>query len=665
MPEQSQPPQDSQRTPPPHLGARGKKHLWFPIALMVLVAIVLARSFWREEAPSISYTRFKKELSADNVARLEAEGEELRGEFREPIEVPRQATGEKGQEKGETRAIERFTTTMPPFGDEKLTEEVMAKDVELVSKGSGDNSFWLLFVNLLPFLLLIGLLVLMARRARGQAGGLMSIGRSRAKRFEKERAEVSFDDVAGAEEAKQELKEIIEFLRNPERFSRVGGRIPKGVLLVGPPGTGKTLLARAVAGEADVPFFSITGSDFMEMFVGVGASRVRDLFATAKRNTPCIIFLDELDSVGRHRGAGLGGGHDEREQTLNQLLSAMDGFEPTDNLVVIAATNRPDILDPALLRPGRFDRRVVVNLPTVQERTAILKVHTQEVPLADDVDLEGIARSMPGKSGADLRNLVNEAALLAAREGREEVGQEEFHVARDKILMGQPRGGLTLTGAEKRAVAIHEAGHAIVALLSPEADPVEKVSIIPRGRALGATQQLPEERYNLPAEYLHARLRVMLAGRAAEQTALDTMTTGAADDLAEATRLARRMVGQWGMSEKLKHMAFKETESEVFLGEQISRRRQYSEETAREIDLEVKDLIDRRYQEAVSLLKENRQRLEALADALEEKETIEGDELRRIAGTEAHRSGDDRDESEQLEDAETENNESQMQGEAE
>jgi cell division protease FtsH len=463
--------------------------------------------------------------------------------------------------------------------------------------------------------------------------------------------------VAGLKEAKQELQEIISFLKEPGRFAELGGKVPKGVLLVGPPGTGKTLLARAVSGEADVPFFSITGSDFMEMFVGVGAARVRDLFSKAKKNSPCIIFLDELDSIGRHRGAGLGGGHDEREQTLNQLLSAMDGFEPYDNVVVLAATNRPDILDPALLRPGRFDRRVTVPLPSLNERIDILKVHTREVPLADDVDVEDLARSMPGRSGADLQNLVNEAALLAARHEKDAVGMDEFRTARDKILMGQLRGGIVLKDKEKHAVAIHEAGHAVTALLSPEADPVEKISILPRGRSLGATQQLPEERHNLTVEYLRGRIKVMLGGRASEQVFLNTQTTGAADDLSQATKLARRMVGQWGMSDKLRHLAFQETETEVFLGEQLSRRREYSEQTAREIDLEVKDLMDELYDEVETLLQDHRDRVERLAKALEDEETIEGDRLKELLGEPPEEEQAEADDSEGGESADAEESE--------
>ncbi len=600
----------------------------WPLLLALVVAWIFLLQGFGTEYPSISYSKFKSELKSGNIKRVEAKGETITGEFKKPIEiqVPAGLTGEETKK----QKIERFETTTPPFGDEKLTDQLISQDIEFVSKGSAEGGFWIVLANLLPFLLLIGIGILIMRRATQQAGGMMSIGRSKAKKFEKEHTSVTFEDVAGLKEAKEGLKEIISFLREPDRYTRLGCRVPKGVLLVGPPGSGKTLLARSVAGEAECPFYSITGSDFMEMFVGVGASRVRDLFKTAKQNTPCIIFLDELDSVGRHRGAGLGGGHDEREQTLNQLLSEIDGFEPTDNLVVMAATNRPDILDPALLRPGRFDRRVTVDLPSVHERAEILKVHARKVPLKDDVDLEEIARSMPGRSGADLSNLVNEAALMAAKEGKEKVGKEDFSRARDQILMGQQRSGIVLRGREKHAIAVHEAGHALVAHLEPEADPVEKVSIIPRGRGLGATQQLPEERYNFTADYLRARLKVMLSGRASESAVLGSISTGAADDLSQATRLARRMVSQWGMSEKFHHVAFQDGDTDVFLGEQIAQQREYSEETAREIDLEVKDLIDECYKGALNILQENQDRLKHIAEVLEEEETLEGEQLKNL-----------------------------------
>ena len=604
-----------------------QRWLSWPVLLLLLMIAVF---FWQpgKRHIQIEYSRFRSELEKGNVTELVARGETLTGKFDAAIPV---GQGE------ESRDVTRFKTTLPPWGDRGLTDLIVSKNVTLVSEGKGDNTFWIVLINLLPLLLLVGIGYLLFRRASragGGGGGIMSIGKSKAKQFTKERTSATFDDVAGVEQAKRELQEIISFLREPERYTRLGCRVPKGILLVGAPGTGKTLLARAVAGEAEVPFFSITGSDFMEMFVGVGASRVRDLFAKAKATAPCIIFVDELDSIGRHRGAGLGGGHDEREQTLNQLLSEIDGFEPYDNVVVIGATNRPDILDPALLRTGRFDRRVVVDLPTFPERLAILKVHTRRVPLADNVDLEDIARAMPGRSGADLNNLVNEAALLAARKEKDTVGNEEFSEARDKVLMGQLRGGVKLGTSEKHVIAVHEGGHARVAHLSAEADPVDKVTIIPRGRALGATQQLPEERFNLTEAYLRARLKVMFGGRASEEILIGTISTGAADDLKQATRLARRMVSEWGMSDEFRHLAFGDGDSEVFLGEQIAQRKDYSDDTEREIDLSVKALIDSCYQEAHKLLKENRKRLEDLVDQLEEKEVLEGDALANILGSE-------------------------------
>jgi len=615
-------PANQRETDDPGRAGGGGGIIWPWVLLLIAVAVFM----WPrrdQDRPEIAYSLFKSQLQDGNIARLEAEGDLLRGQFRQAVELP-------SPDQDQRQAQMQFQTRLPPFGDPELTAEIIAQDVEFISSGRDNFTMWLVLLNVLPLMLLLGLGVMMVRGASRQNGGLMNVGRSQAKRFVKQHTSTTFEDVAGAAETKQGLKEIISFLKNPQPFLKLGCRVPKGVLLVGPPGTGKTLLARAVAGEADVPFFSITGSDFMEMFVGVGASRVRDLFRKAKQNAPCIIFLDELDSVGRHRGAGVGGGHDEREQTLNQLLSEIDGFEPNDNLVVIAATNRPDILDPALLRPGRFDRQFVVDLPTLSERLQILMVHTRAVPLGEDVNLEEIARSMPGHSGADLGNLVNEAALLAARKHKNMVNQAEFHDARDRLLMGQLRGSVVLSGREKQAVAVHEAGHAISAHLAPDADPVEKVSIIPRGRALGITQQLPEERFTMTAEYLHSRLIVLLGGRASEEVLLGSISTGAADDLAQATRLARRMVAQWGMSDKFRHLAFRDDDQEVFLGEQLGHGRAYSDQTAREIDLEVKEMVDNCYDQAHRLLSRYRQRLQTMARVLEEEESLEGERLRQL-----------------------------------
>jgi cell division protease FtsH len=466
-----------------------------------------------------------------------------------------------------------------------------------------------------------------------QMGGnkAMSFGKAKAKLVSEKSVKITFADVAGIEEAKNEVQEIIEFLRDPQKFSRLGGRIPKGVLLVGSPGSGKTLLARAIAGEAAVPFFSISGSDFVEMFVGVGASRVRDLFEQAKKSAPCIIFIDEIDAVGRHRGAGLGGGHDEREQTLNQLLVEMDGFEGKEGVIIIAATNRPDVLDPALLRPGRFDRQIVVPVPDVKGRIEILKVHSKNIPLAPDVELEKIARGTPGFSGADLANLINEAALIAARRSKDKVDMADFEFAKDKVLMGVERRSMVLSDEEKRNTAYHEAGHALVAKLTPGTDPIHKVSIIPRGRALGITQQLPlDDRYTYSKDYLLKALNVLLGGRAAEELALSHMTTGAGNDLERATDLARKMVTEWGMSEKLGPLTFGKKEEQIFLGREIARHKDYSEKTAVDIDEEVKRFVIDAYENARKLLRDNKDLLEAVAKTLLERETIDGPDLDKI-----------------------------------
>ncbi|PLX73617.1 MAG: cell division protein FtsH, partial [Desulfuromonas sp.] len=466
-----------------------------------------------------------------------------------------------------------------------------------------------------------------------QSGGgkAMSFGKSRAKLLNDTMARITFNDVAGIDEAKDELEEIVAFLKDPKKFSRLGGRIPKGVLLVGPPGTGKTLLGRAIAGEAGVPFFSISGSDFVEMFVGVGASRVRDLFVQGKKNAPCIIFIDEIDAVGRHRGAGMGGGHDEREQTLNQLLVEMDGFESNEGVILIAATNRPDVLDPALLRPGRFDRQVVVPRPDVRGRTKILQVHARKTPLSEDVDLEVVAKGTPGFSGADLENLINEAALLAARADKKQVEMEDVDAAKDKVLMGAERRSLVITEEEKKVTAYHEAGHALVALFIPGADPVHKVSIIPRGRAMGVTMYLPEEeKYNETKDGLFTKICTLLGGRIAEEITFESITTGASNDLERATALARKMVCEWGMSEKLGPLTFGEKEGEVFLGRDFGHTKNYSEATAIEIDNEIRGIVQDCYNRTTKILKDNRDTLIAVSDALLERENLEGDELKKI-----------------------------------
>jgi len=512
-----------------------------------------------------------------------------------------------------------------------LIKELEAKKVKITVKPEQTSWLTTLFLSFGPILLLVILWILFMRQLQAGGNRAMSFGRSRAKLISEKSVKITFADVAGIEEAKAEVQEIIDFLKAPQKFQKLGGKIPKGVLLVGAPGTGKTLLARAIAGEAGVPFFSISGSDFVEMFVGVGASRVRDLFEQAKRSAPCIIFIDEIDAVGRHRGAGLGGGHDEREQTLNQLLVEMDGFNPNEGIILLAATNRPDVLDPALLRPGRFDRQVIVPQPDVRGRLEIIKVHVKKIPLADDVNLEVLAKGTPGFSGADLANLVNEAALLAARQAKSTVEMRDFENAKDKVMMGVERKSMIIPEREKRNTAYHEAGHALVAKLTPGTDPIHKVSIIPRGMALGVTQQLPiDERYTYPKDYLLNTLSVLLGGRAAEEIALGYMTTGAGNDLERATNLARKMVTEWGMSERLGPLTFGKKEEHIFLGKEIARHKDYSEKTAEEIDAEVKRIVSERYEYSKRLLSESRMLLEELAQALLEKETLDGAEIDAI-----------------------------------
>ncbi len=494
------------------------------------------------------------------------------------------------------------------------------------------NGIWLsILVQGLPVALLVLLFFLFLRQVQGTGGKAMSFGKSKAKLLSENHNKVTFSDVAGIDEAKGELEEIIDFLKDPKKFTRLGGRIPKGVLLMGPPGTGKTLLARAIAGEAGVPFFSISGSDFVEMFVGVGASRVRDLFEQGKKNAPCIVFIDEIDAVGRHRGAGLGGGHDEREQTLNQLLVEMDGFESNDGVILIAATNRPDVLDPALLRPGRFDRRIVVPRPDVQGRLGILNVHTKKTPLGSDVNLDQIARGTPGFSGADLENLVNEAALLAARNNKEKVEIADFEFAKDKVLMGVERRSMIISEKEKKVTAVHEAGHTLVAKMLPESDPVHKVTIIPRGPALGLTQQLPaEDRYNASREFALNRIAIALGGRIAEELTFREKTSGASNDIEQATDLARKMVCEWGMSELLGPLSFGKREEQIFLGREIASHQDYSEETARQIDSEVRRIVTEQYQRARQILSDNLDKLGRLTSALLEYETLDGPEIETV-----------------------------------
>jgi cell division protease FtsH len=513
-----------------------------------------------------------------------------------------------------------------------MVKVLRERNVQIEAKPPDENPWYITFlVTWGPFILFLGLWFFLMRQMQIGGNKALSFGKSRARMLTEERKKITFSDVAGIDEAKEEVAEIIEFLKDPRKFQKLGGRIPKGVLIVGPPGTGKTLLAKAIAGEAGVPFFSISGSDFVEMFVGVGASRVRDLFEQGKKHAPCIIFIDEIDAVGRLRGAGLGGGHDEREQTLNQLLVEMDGFDTTEGVILIAATNRPDVLDPALLRPGRFDRQIVVNRPDLRGRTEILKVHTKKVPVAPDVELEKIARGTPGFSGADLENLVNEAALWAARQNKKVVEFVDFETAKDKVLMGAERKSMVLSDEEKRVTAYHEAGHALMAKLLPGTDPVHKVTIIPRGRALGMTMQLPtDDRHNYSKEFLYNTLAILLGGRVAEELVLNHITTGAGNDIERATDLARKMVCEWGMSERLGPLTFGKKEEEIFLGREIATRRDFSEQVAIEIDHEVKRLVTENYERTKRMLTEHMTTLKALAEALLEKEVLDAPEIDQI-----------------------------------
>ena len=556
----------------------------------------------------INFSQFLTDVDQGKVAEVTITGAEVTGKY-------------------ENKA--QFHTTVPtnyPDMYKTLRDHNVSMIVKDVQSGSWPT--WLL--NLAPLILLAALWFIMIRQMQTGGNKALSFGKSRARLLSMQQKKVTFKDVAGVDEAKEELREIIEFLREAQKFQKLGGRIPKGVLLVGPPGTGKTLLARAVAGEANVPFFSISGSDFVEMFVGVGASRVRDLFEQGKKNAPCIIFIDEIDAVGRHRGAGLGGGHDEREQTLNQLLVEMDGFESNEGVILIAATNRPDVLDPALLRPGRFDRRVVVPLPDVPGREEILRVHTRKIPLADDVDLSILARGTPGFSGAELSNMVNEAALNAARCNRKSVLMYDFELAKDKVLMGAERKSMLLTDEEKKVTAYHEAGHAIVAALMPYADPLHKVTIIPRGMALGVTMQLPEtDKHNYTLDYLETRIAVMMGGRLAEEIFLNQMSTGAGSDIESATDMARKMVCEWGMS-TLGPLTFGKKDEQIFLGREIAQHRDFSEETAKHIDSEVRRFVNSGYENAKKLILENRDTLERIAQALLEREVLDAAELKLI-----------------------------------
>ncbi len=582
--------------------------LWLLLILMVLLLVnVFTKQPPRDQ--EMIFSDFLSAVEKGEINEVTIQGQDIHG---------KRASGES------------FRTFAPVYPE--LITDLREKGVKIDARREDPEPFWyVLLVNWFPMILLIGLWVFFMRQMQVGGGKAMSFGKSRAKLLTENHHKVTFDDVAGIDEAKEELEEIIAFLKDPKKFTKLGGRIPKGVLLVGPPGTGKTLLARGVAGEAGVPFFSISGSDFVEMFVGVGASRVRDLFVQGKKNAPCIIFIDEIDAVGRHRGAGLGGGHDEREQTLNQLLVEMDGFETNEGVIMIAATNRPDVLDPALLRAGRFDRRVVVPRPDVKGREGILKVHTRRVPVGEDVDIDLLARGTPGFAGADLENLVNEAALLAARNNREKVLMIDFEVAKDKVMMGSERRSMIISLEERRNTAYHESGHALVAKLLPGADPVHKVTIIPRGMALGLTQQVPiDDRHTYDRQFLENNLAILFGGRAAEELVLGHTTTGAGNDIEKATELARKMVCEWGMSEKLGPMTFGKKEEQIFLGRDFTQAAEYSESTAIEIDHELRRIIGEGYQRAKKLLKENIEILHRMAEALLERESLDGSDIDTI-----------------------------------
>ena len=617
-PEEGGPPSQEQPTRP----SVNPSAMW----IMLITFLVIALFFFGQspKQSSISYGLFREELERGNIAEANVRGMEIYGKF--------------GSMDRDADLLIHFVTVVPPYvlEDRELDSLLWQKLGEKYSaEQPPSNEAFVMGVYLLVTLLfLLGIWYMFRRTQDRVLGGGMFAGfaKSPAKRYESGEKPISFDDVAGLERVKSELEEIVEFLKDPEKFQRLGGRVPKGVLLMGPPGAGKTLLARAVAGEARVPFFSISGSEFIQMFVGVGASRVRDMFTTAKQNAPSIVFIDEVDAVGRHRGTGLGGGHDEREQTLNQILSEMDGFTPNESVIVIAATNRPDVLDPALLRPGRFDRHVTVDRPNHRGRLAIFKVHSREVPLSDDVDMDRLAAGSAGLTGADIRNLVNEAALSATRKGKDQVEMSDFELARDKVLMGAKREEV-LVGPEKRMTAYHEAGHVLLAWFTPDTDRVHKVSVIPRGRALGATQVLPEEdRLNISESELHTRLAFLLGGRAAEKLEFDQSSAGAEDDLKKATQLARRMVTQWGMSERLGPVAFRTGDTHPFLGKEMTEPREFSEHTAQVIDEEIVRMLRAASDRAENLLTEHRDKLDALATALEREEELDERQIEDVIG---------------------------------
>jgi cell division protease FtsH len=584
---------------------------WMILVVIGLLVWNLSTQF-QKPATVLTFSDFMNQVANEQIATVTITGTEVSGTFKNDVEG-------KG-----------FRLTVPEQY-EGLANTLIEKNVVVTAKPASTSPWSLLLTTWAPILLMIGFWIFIMRQMQSGGNKALSFGKSKAKLSSSAQKKVTFKDVAGVDEAKDELQEIIDFLREPQKFQKLGGRIPKGVLLMGPPGTGKTLMARAVAGEANVPFFSISGSDFVEMFVGVGASRVRDLFEQGKKNAPCIVFIDEIDAVGRHRGAGLGGGHDEREQTLNQLLVEMDGFESNEGVILVAATNRPDVLDPALLRPGRFDRRIVVNRPDVKGREGILAVHTKKIPMSDDVDVAILARGTSGFSGADLANLVNEAALNAARYNQKAVRMNDFEFAKDKVLMGAERRSMIISENEKRVTAIHEAGHAVLAVMLPHADPIHKVTIIPRGMALGLTQQLPiDEKHNYSREYLEDQIAILLGGRIAEEITIGSITTGAGNDLERATDLARRMVCEWGMSDAMGPLTFGKKEEQIFLGREIAQHQDYSEDTALRIDQEVKRFVTANYAKAQAILAEHKPRLMEMADALLTRETLDAEQVKRI-----------------------------------
>jgi len=581
---------------------------WLVISLlMVLLFNLFNRPQVKPE--DINFTQFIAALDRGEVASVTIEGSKVSGKYLDG------------------RSFKLF---IPEYPD--LVRSLREKGVEISAKPAGESPLWQsILITWFPMLLIIGLWIFFMRQIQVGGGKALAFGKSRAKILSKDQHKVTFQDVAGVDEAKEEVEEIIYFLKDPKKFTKLGGRIPKGVLIVGAPGTGKTLLARAIAGEADVPFFSISGSDFVEMFVGGGASRVRDLFIQGKRNAPCIIFIDEIDAVGRLRGAGLGGGHDEREQTLNQLLVEMDGFESNDGVILISATNRPDVLDPALMRPGRFDRQIVVPIPDVKGREAILRVHTKKNPLSENVDLFVLARGTPGFTGADLENMVNESALLAARQGKSQIEMGDFEQAKDKVLMGTERRSMIIPLEERKNIAYHESGHVLVSKMIPGTDPIHKVTIIPRGRALGLTQRLPiDEKHIYPKDYLLNNIAVLMGGRAAEELVLDIQTTGSREDIEQSTELARKMVCEWGMSDKMGPLAFGKKEEQIFLGREFARHKDYSERTAQDIDEEIKRIVEESYERAKKVLQENTDTLHNLANSLLEKEALDGDQIEKI-----------------------------------